>query len=253
MLEEIMAVAVARAPRYRPAWMRDEALRSARTCYDHLAGRLGVALAGSLAGSGHVVLDDDGGEVTEDGARFLDGFGLDLAGAAGKAPPLLPALSSTGASGGRISAARSARRWPSAASRSAGSSGSKTAARSRSPHPAATVFSPISASKFPPPEKPGSNRHDFDAGGYGRSPINGAPPDRALPRKRTGYKSARPRNRSVPHVLTQQDRAPGLAGGRHQECVPIRGRPAAASAKRGQHRRSRTLAAQRNAPSQFST
>jgi DNA-binding transcriptional ArsR family regulator len=84
MLEEIMAVAVARAPRYRPAWMRDEALRSARTCYDHLAGRLGVALAGSLAERGHVLLDDDGGEVTEDGARFLTGFGLDLAGAAGK-------------------------------------------------------------------------------------------------------------------------------------------------------------------------
>ena len=72
MLEEIMAVAVARASRYRPAWMRDERLRSARTCYDHLAGRLGVALADSLAGRGHVVLDDDGGEVTETGARFLD-------------------------------------------------------------------------------------------------------------------------------------------------------------------------------------
>jgi len=84
MLEEIMTVAVARAPRYRPAWMRDEALRSARTCYDHLAGRLGVALAGSLAGRGHVLLDDDGGEVTEDGARFLTGFGLDLADANGK-------------------------------------------------------------------------------------------------------------------------------------------------------------------------
>jgi len=83
MLEEIMAVAVVRASRYRPAWMRDEALRSARTCYDHLAGRLGVALAASLAESGHVVLDEDGGEVTEAGARFLDEFGLDLAGAAG--------------------------------------------------------------------------------------------------------------------------------------------------------------------------
>jgi DNA-binding transcriptional ArsR family regulator len=84
MIEEIMAVAVARAPRYRPAWMRDEKLRSARTCYDHLAGRLGVALASSLAERGHVALDDDGGEVTQDGARFLGEFGLDLAGAAGK-------------------------------------------------------------------------------------------------------------------------------------------------------------------------
>lgn len=84
MLEEIMAVAVVRTPRYRPAWMRDEALRSARTCYDHLAGRLGVALADSLAERGHLLLDDDGGEVTEDGARFFDRFGLDLAGAAGQ-------------------------------------------------------------------------------------------------------------------------------------------------------------------------
>ncbi len=84
MLEEIMAVAVARAPRYRPAWMRDERLRSARTCYDHLAGRLGVALADSLAGRGHVVLDEDGGEVTETGARLFAEVGVDLAGATGK-------------------------------------------------------------------------------------------------------------------------------------------------------------------------
>ncbi|MGA8379891.1 MAG: helix-turn-helix transcriptional regulator [Stellaceae bacterium] len=83
MLEEIMAVAMARTSRYRPAWMRDDGLRSARTCYDHLAGRLGVGLADSLAGRGHVMLDADGGEVTETGARFLDELGLDLAAAAG--------------------------------------------------------------------------------------------------------------------------------------------------------------------------
>lgn len=84
MLEEIMAVAVTRAPRYRPAWMRDEALRAARTCYDHLAGRLGVALAASLADRRLVVLDEDGGEVTADGARFFDGLGIDLAAAGGR-------------------------------------------------------------------------------------------------------------------------------------------------------------------------
>src|SRR5271165_3078525 len=48
MLEEIMTVGAQQTPRYRPTWMRDEALRSARTCYDHLAGRLGVALAERL-------------------------------------------------------------------------------------------------------------------------------------------------------------------------------------------------------------
>ncbi|MBV8120279.1 MAG: helix-turn-helix transcriptional regulator [Alphaproteobacteria bacterium] len=84
MLEEIMTVAVKRTPRYRPAWMRDEALRSARTCYDHLAGRLGVALAESLTARRHVLLDEDGGAVTGEGAHFLDELGLDLADAQGR-------------------------------------------------------------------------------------------------------------------------------------------------------------------------
>ncbi len=84
MLEEIMSVAVARTPRYRPAWMRDEALRSARTCYDHLAGRLGVALTDSLAVKQFVVLDQDGGEVSAEGSRFFAKLGLDLTGGAGK-------------------------------------------------------------------------------------------------------------------------------------------------------------------------
>jgi DNA-binding transcriptional ArsR family regulator len=84
MLEGIMSLAAAHRPRYRPAWMRDEVLRSARTCYDHLAGRLGVALTASLTDRRHVVLDEDGGEVTEAGARFFDEFGLDLAVLAGK-------------------------------------------------------------------------------------------------------------------------------------------------------------------------
>ncbi len=86
MLEEIMSVAVAvtRPPRYRPAWMRDEALRSVRTCYDHLAGRLGVALTESLAANQFVVLDQDGGAVTEDGTQFFAKLGLDLMPTAGK-------------------------------------------------------------------------------------------------------------------------------------------------------------------------
>ncbi len=84
MIEGIMAVAVRGVPRYRPAWMRDDALRSARTCYDHLAGRLGVTLAGSLKERGLLALDGDGGAITKDGVKFLEGFGLDLAGAAGK-------------------------------------------------------------------------------------------------------------------------------------------------------------------------
>jgi DNA-binding transcriptional ArsR family regulator len=77
MLEGIMAVAADGPPRYRPQWRGDDALRTARTCYDHLAGRLGVALADALAERRHIVLAEDGGEVTPSGEGFLQGFGVD--------------------------------------------------------------------------------------------------------------------------------------------------------------------------------
>jgi DNA-binding transcriptional ArsR family regulator len=78
MLEAIMAVAAAGPPRHRPPSKLDEAMRTARTCYDHLAGRLGVGLADSLRGRGHLVLTDDGGELTGAGLDFLTGFGVQL-------------------------------------------------------------------------------------------------------------------------------------------------------------------------------
>jgi len=80
MLESIKAVAAIEAPpRYQPRSARDDALRFARTCYDHLAGRLGVAIADALVANGYAVLTEEGGEVTDAGARFLIGFGADLA------------------------------------------------------------------------------------------------------------------------------------------------------------------------------
>jgi len=77
MLESIMAVAGAEAPRTATSWKGGEALRNARTCYDHLAGRLGVALADALTRQGHIALSQDGGEVTETGHAFLRDFGAE--------------------------------------------------------------------------------------------------------------------------------------------------------------------------------
>jgi len=74
MLEGVMAVS-GPAPAHPTTWRGGEALRTARTCYDHLAGRLGVALADALTERGHVALGADGGEVTAAGAEFLDEFG----------------------------------------------------------------------------------------------------------------------------------------------------------------------------------
>jgi len=72
MLESIIAVAaIDTPPRYRPKSADDEALRMERTCYDHLAGRLGVALADALVAQGFVELSDDGGLVTGIGIDFF--------------------------------------------------------------------------------------------------------------------------------------------------------------------------------------
>lgn len=78
MLEGIMAVAEvpsATPPRTGP---RDAALRRARTCYDHLAGRLAVAMAEAMVARGQIELAEDGGAVTPAGHDFLRGLGLAL-------------------------------------------------------------------------------------------------------------------------------------------------------------------------------
>jgi DNA-binding transcriptional ArsR family regulator len=79
MLERITVVAAIEAPpRYQPRSMRDDAMRFVRTCYDHLAGLVAVAIADALIVRECVVLGDDGGEVTAAGARFLGDFGAYL-------------------------------------------------------------------------------------------------------------------------------------------------------------------------------
>src|SRR5713101_7594946 len=80
MLEGILAVAAVQLPPRRRLPSRiEEQMRTARTCYDHIAGRLGVGIADGLTESGHVVLAEDGGEVTPAGAAFLAGLGVEVA------------------------------------------------------------------------------------------------------------------------------------------------------------------------------
>jgi DNA-binding transcriptional ArsR family regulator len=82
---------------------RAEALRRARLCYDHLAGRLGTAVMGALLDGGLLTGGDGrfdpaagdrlaapGGEVdyrvTSDGAAFLADLGIDLDALPGRRP-----------------------------------------------------------------------------------------------------------------------------------------------------------------------
>jgi DNA-binding transcriptional ArsR family regulator len=79
MLESIKVVAAIDCPpRYSPKSAKEVALRNARTCYDHFAGRLGVALADALIARGLVELSDDGGEVTPTGIAFFRDQQIDI-------------------------------------------------------------------------------------------------------------------------------------------------------------------------------
>src|SRR5215468_245989 len=79
MLESMKLVAAIEVPpRHRARSAQDNAVRFARTCYDHLAGQAGVAIADALIAMGHIVLTDEGGEVTPSGEHFFDLFGVDL-------------------------------------------------------------------------------------------------------------------------------------------------------------------------------
>jgi DNA-binding transcriptional ArsR family regulator len=80
MLESIMAVAAIAPPRCRSIRIDDD-MRTARLCYDHVAGRLGVGLADALRARDHLELGDDGGALTASGEVFLHEFGVDVEGA----------------------------------------------------------------------------------------------------------------------------------------------------------------------------
>jgi DNA-binding transcriptional ArsR family regulator len=84
MLEGIMAVVADGPPRHQPPSKLDEAMRNARTCYDHFAGKLGVGVTDALSAHGYLVLADEGGEITASGAAFLQKFGVDLTAARGR-------------------------------------------------------------------------------------------------------------------------------------------------------------------------
>lgn len=78
MLESIMQVAADARPRVIVTGPRDKALRAARTCYDHLAGHLGVALADSMIAHQQIELTADAGIVTANGATLFERLGIAL-------------------------------------------------------------------------------------------------------------------------------------------------------------------------------
>ena len=77
-LEALAAIAPPQRPAGLKAWNHGEALRAARSCYDHLAGVAGVALADALVRRGALVAGEGGFLITPAGAAELARFGLDV-------------------------------------------------------------------------------------------------------------------------------------------------------------------------------
>jgi hypothetical protein len=77
-LESVMALTLSAPPRHRAKSRTDEELRAARMCYDHVAGRIGVAIADSLLARGHIAFEGDSGEVTDSGRQFFAELGVGL-------------------------------------------------------------------------------------------------------------------------------------------------------------------------------
>ena len=77
MVESVMGVAEELSRRPLPiTGPRDAGLRRARTCYDHLAGELAVAIAGRMAERGQLVLAHDGAALTRAGVALLTEIGV---------------------------------------------------------------------------------------------------------------------------------------------------------------------------------
>ena len=76
---ESLSNLAATGPRHhRPTDPNDKALRHARTCYDHMAGRLAVAMTDALMWRGLIVVEDRSGLITDEGRQFFADFGIDL-------------------------------------------------------------------------------------------------------------------------------------------------------------------------------
>ncbi|GAB4532308.1 MAG: winged helix-turn-helix domain-containing protein [Roseibium sp.] len=89
-LEAIMGLAAEKGYLRTRTGPRDPAMRAARVCYDHLAGDLAVRIFASLADRGRLVASSDGGglSLSDEGAVFISGLGIDLEALSARRRPL---------------------------------------------------------------------------------------------------------------------------------------------------------------------
>lgn len=77
-LEALMGLASGRGIKPVRPGPKDAAMREARVCYNHLAGRMGVHLFRSLIEKGYVTEQGEEVTLTPDGLAFMRAFGVDV-------------------------------------------------------------------------------------------------------------------------------------------------------------------------------
>jgi DNA-binding transcriptional ArsR family regulator len=80
LLESLMLVAANAGPPRVQTGPREAKLRMARSCYDHIAGWLGVSVADVMVARSWVEVAEDGALVTPEGLRRLAALGIDAGG-----------------------------------------------------------------------------------------------------------------------------------------------------------------------------
>jgi DNA-binding transcriptional ArsR family regulator len=79
VLEALMGLAAGHGHLRTRTGPKDDALRRARVCYNHLAGEMGVQMYHALRARGFVTGEDEELALTDSGRSFVVGLGVDLA------------------------------------------------------------------------------------------------------------------------------------------------------------------------------
>lgn len=88
VLEALMGLAAGSGHLRTRTGPRDEELRKARVCYNHLAGYMGIQMYDSFLRRGFLDMSADGLTLTKTGASFVRDFGIDLNALTAKKSPL---------------------------------------------------------------------------------------------------------------------------------------------------------------------
>ncbi len=78
VMEALSVLAGSSARPFRTTGPRDAQMREARTCYDHFAGKLGVAIADALRSAGDLIEEDQNFRLTGAGESKLTCIGIDI-------------------------------------------------------------------------------------------------------------------------------------------------------------------------------